>query len=95
MSVTPGPGRTWPIFIVERQLPILAAAVAAPFLHGRTWFTRLSGVAHAPSTASFAHGRGQGDFRGKRGSESLSTSILDRAMVSIPVEIFLNFCEAH
>ena len=41
MSVTSSPGGAWPIFIAERQLPVLAAALAACFPHGGARFTRL------------------------------------------------------
>jgi hypothetical protein len=41
MSVASSPGRTWTIFIAERQLPILAAALAAGFLHGSGRVARL------------------------------------------------------
>ncbi len=41
MSVASSPGRTWPIFIAERQLPLLAATIAACFLHGSARIARL------------------------------------------------------
>ena len=42
-------------------------------------------MARAAPATGFAHGERQGDFGGKLGSESLSTGVLGRAMVSLLV----------
>jgi hypothetical protein len=88
MSVTASPGRTWRIFIAERQLPVLATALAAYFPHGGARVARLSGLARASPAASFAHQRRQGDFRCQPGRKSCSTGLLGRAMASLPVRDF-------
>jgi hypothetical protein len=41
MSVTSSPGGTWSIFIAERKLPVLAAALAACFSYGGGRLPRL------------------------------------------------------
>jgi len=88
MSATSSPGRTWPIFIAERQLLILAAALAARFPHGGARVARLSELARAAPAACSAHHGSQGDSRRQPGSEFRSTRVLGGVMVSLLVRDF-------
>jgi hypothetical protein len=91
MSVTSSPGRTWFTFIAERRLLVLATALATGFPHGGARITRLSGLARAAPATLFPHLGSQGDFWSQPDSESRSAGILERAMVSLPVNDLSSF----
>jgi hypothetical protein len=88
MSFASSPGRTWPILIAKRQLPILVAALAARFPHGGAWIARLSKLARATPAPGLADCGSEGNFRCQSNGQSNNTGILGHVMVSLLVEIF-------
>ena len=69
MSAAASPGRTWPSFVVERRMPVLAPALAASFFHDGGWIARVPGVDGAASSAELAHMGNQDDSRSQPGPE--------------------------
>ena len=86
MSAASSPGRTWPGFIAERRVPVLAGALAAAVLHGGRFGALLSGLGGAPSTALFAYVGNQNDSRRQLDREHPGHWDLDFAMVALSVE---------
>ena len=85
MNLASSPGGTWPVFIAERRLSVLATALAAGFPRRGARGARLRGLARAAPAAGVANKRRQGDFRSQSGRESCSTGILGRAMAALLV----------
>src|SRR5262249_55671807 len=85
MSVTASPGRTWPIFAFERELPVLVTAPATAFFRRGARFARLRGVVGSAPVAGSAHRWRQNDFRNELSSESFCVGSVDHVVVSIPV----------
>ena len=88
MTAPSSPGRTWPVFIVECRLLVLAGAFAAPFFHSGRRGAGLSGVGIPSPSALFAHLGNQDDSRRQPGAELPGNRILDCAMVPLPLKDF-------
>ena len=86
MSAAASPGRTWPGFVAERRVPVLAAAAAAPVLHGGCRVARVPDMGRAPSSAYFTYMGGQDDSRGQLDAERYGDRGLDRDLDPVSVK---------
>src|SRR5439155_25549068 len=86
MSAPAGPGRTWPSFIAERRMPVLAGAFAAAVLRGGDRIARLSGVGGAPASAFFAYLGNQDDCRGQPECECAGHRDMDHTVAAVSIE---------
>src|SRR5579864_8092128 len=89
MSAAASPGRTWPGFFVERRVPVLVAAAAAPVFRGGCRVARVPDMGRAPSSALFAYVGGQNDSRRQLDPERHGDWGLDRNLDPVSVKSLL------
>jgi hypothetical protein len=86
MSAAASPGRTWPILFGERRVHVLAAAFAAPFLHGRCRVAHVPGLDGGSTSAGKAYQGDQDYSRRQLSVERYADRRLDSALGSVSVD---------
>jgi len=83
MSAPAGPGRTWRTIVVERELPVLARAIAAGVLGGCSGLARVPGLGSAAEASVSPNLGDQDDFWRELGPQYSRDRDLGRALVSL------------